>query len=229
VTFTLTAGIDAGVSSFPMSGSPTFIVRPFLAQVEAEQVLVLAAGGTIWGPVKRAQNGTSASAHALGAVVTPLFEVTSAGAPGAVPSAGSSVVVTAEATFTENGAGTYTGTVAIPAGATVLDVSFRNSVVWAAATSAAMTCGDDDAATGYFTSTNVKTTPAADTNGAGAGLSTALSLGASAGAYKGGAGKYCATAKTITCTIVSVGAGTAGRSRLLVKYALPVVSAASQA
>ena len=85
-----------------------------------------------------------------------------------------------------------------------------------------MTCGDDDSATGYYTSTNVKTTPAADTNGAGAGLSTQLSLGASAGAYKGGAGKFCASAKTITCTITTVGAGTTGRSRLLVQYSLPV-------
>ena len=37
MTLTLTADIDAGVSSFPMSGAPTFTVRPFLAQVESEQ------------------------------------------------------------------------------------------------------------------------------------------------------------------------------------------------
>ncbi len=129
--------------------------------------------------------------------------------------------VTYEATFAENGAGTYTALVPIPAGATVLDVIWRNTVLWAAATSATMTCGDDDNSTGYYAATNVKTTPVADTNGAGAGLSTRLSLGASAGVYKGGAGKFCATAKTITCTVVTVGAGTAGRSRLLVEYVLP--------
>ena len=79
MTLTLTADIDAGVSSFPMSGAPTFTVRPFLAQVESEQVLVLAAGGTNWGPVLRAQNGTSASAHVSTTVVSPVFAVTSAG------------------------------------------------------------------------------------------------------------------------------------------------------
>lgn len=136
--------------------------------------------------------------------------------------------VIVERAFAENGAGTYVATVAVPAGATVLDVIFRNTAVWTAATSASMTCGDDDNATGYYSATNVKTTPAADTNGAGAGLSTRLSLGASAGAYKGGAGKYCAAAKTITVTITSVGAGTAGRSRLLVEYVLPRSVAVTQ-
>jgi len=139
-----------------------------------------------------------------------------------------STTVTVEILFAENGAGTYVGTVPIPAGATVRDVVFRNTVVWAAATSASMTCGDDDNATGYYSATNVKTTPSADTNGAGAGLSTQLSLGASAGTYKGGAGKYCAAAKTITCTITSVGAGTNGRSRLLVQYTLPATSTVTQ-
>lgn len=130
-----------------------------------------------------------------------------------------------EVTFTEAGAGTYVATVPVPAGSTVLDVIWRNTVLWAAATSATMSCGDDDNATGYYTATNIKTTPVADTNGAGAGLSTRLSLGASAGAYKGGAGKFCATAKTITCTVTTVGAGTAGRSRLLVQYTVPTTSA----
>lgn len=138
--------------------------------------------------------------------------------------------MTKEVTFAETtGAGVYTGTVAIPAGATVTDVIFRNTVVWAAGTSASMTCGDDDNATGYFSATDVKTAPAADTNGAAAGLSTRTSLGASAGAYKGGGGKFCATAKTITCTITTVGAaGAAGRSRLIVEYAVPFTAAAAK-
>jgi hypothetical protein len=145
---------------------------------------------------------------------------------------GQSYTVVVERTFTETtGAGVYTATVGIPAGATVLDVIWRNTAVWTASTSASMTCGDDDNATGYYSATNVKSTPAADTNGAGAGLSTRLSLGASAGAYKGGAGKYCAAAKTITATVTTVGAsGNAGRSRLLVEYAVPVApTAASKA
>lgn len=136
-----------------------------------------------------------------------------------LPGPGETVVE--EIAFVASGAGTYTATVAIPAGATVLDVIVRNTVVWDSATSASLTIGDDDDADGYITATDVKVAPAADTNGAGAGLSTRLSLGATAGAYKGGAGKYCAAAKTITATIAAVGAGSAGRTRVLVEYAIP--------
>ena len=75
MAITLTAGVSAGDSSFPVTSSPTFTVRPFFAQIESEQVLVLAAGGTIWGPVLRAQNGTSPSAHANGVTITPVFSV----------------------------------------------------------------------------------------------------------------------------------------------------------
>jgi hypothetical protein len=128
-----------------------------------------------------------------------------------------------EATFTETtGAGTYTATFAIPAGATVTDVIVRNTAAWTATTSASLTVGDDDSATGYFTATDLKALTA-DTNGAASGLSTRLSLGASAGANKGGAGKFCATAKTITATVVTVGAaGANGRTRVLVEYACPM-------
>lgn len=135
-----------------------------------------------------------------------------------------------ERTFTETAAaGTYTGTVAIPAGATVLDVIWRNTALWTADTSASLEVGDDDDANGYIEATDVKAAPSADTNGAGAGISTRLSLGATVGAYKGGGGRFCATAKTITATVTTVGTtGTAGRSRLLVEYALPSTAAASK-
>jgi hypothetical protein len=141
-------------------------------------------------------------------------------------------VQVAERTFTETaGTGVYTATVAIPAGATVLDVIWRNTVVWNAGTSASLVVGDDDDANGYIEATDVLTAPIADVNGAGAGISTRLSLGATVGAYKGGGGRFCATAKTITATVttVSAAAGTTGRSRLLVEYALPSVAAASKA
>jgi hypothetical protein len=139
-------------------------------------------------------------------------------------------VQTKEVTFTEAGAGTYTGTVAVPAGATVLDVVWRNTVLWTNGTSASLEVGDDDDANGYVEATNLKAAPLADVNGAAYGLSSRLSLGATIGVYKGGAGKYCAAAKTITATVtVGAGAQTAGRSRLLVTYAVPTVTAATKA
>lgn len=140
-------------------------------------------------------------------------------------------VVVEEITFAEaGGALTYTGTVAIPAGATVLDVIVRNTALWTNGTSASLVIGDDDDANGYVEATDVKAAPTADTNGAGQGISTRLSLGATAGAYKGGGGKYCAAAKTITATITTgAGAQTAGRTRVLVEYALPSSRAATSA
>lgn len=140
-------------------------------------------------------------------------------------------VQTKEVTFTETAVtGTYTGTVAVPAGATVIDVIWRNTVLWTNGTSASLIVGDDDDDNGYIEATDIKAAPAADTVGARAGFSTKESLGATCGVYKGGGGKYCAAAKTITAK-VTTGAGNenAGRSRLLVVYAVPVVSAATKA
>lgn len=133
-------------------------------------------------------------------------------------------VIAAERTFTEAGAGTYTATVSIPAGSTVLDAYFRNTVLWAAGTSAALNVGDGDDADGYFTAIDVKAAPAADSAGAPGGVSSLLK-GTGSGAYKG-VQKYYPSAGTITATIVSVGAGTAGRSRLLVTYMTPAAAAA---
>jgi hypothetical protein len=199
---------------------------PFLFTLDSETLRCTNGGATLVWDVDRHVNGTLAALHASGSTVTEVQQVVVASA--VIPPSAVGGIYTAELSFAENGAGTYTGTIAIPAGATVRDVAFRNTAVWTAATSAAMTCGDADSATGYFSSTNVKTTPAADTTGAGAGLSTQLSLGASAGSFKGGAGKFYAAAGTITCTITSVGAGTAGRSRLLVVYTIPATKLITQ-
>src|SRR3990167_6418961 len=71
-------------------------------------------------------------------------------------------VQVAERTFTETAnSGTYTATVVIPAGATVLDVIWRNTAVWTAATSASLLVGDDDDANGYIEATDVKAAPIA--------------------------------------------------------------------
>jgi hypothetical protein len=137
-------------------------------------------------------------------------------------------IQTKEITIAEAGAGALVGTVVIPAGATVLDVIVRNTVLWTNGTSASLVIGDNDDADGYVEATDLKAAPIADTNGAGAGISTKLSLGASCGVYKGGAGKYCAAQKTITITATAgAGAQTAGRTRVLVVWAVPTVVAAA--
>jgi hypothetical protein len=128
--------------------------------------------------------------------------------------------VVEEVLFTETaGAGTYTGTVALPAGAVLLDVIWHNTALWTAATSATLKVGtgaDDDM---FFTGVDVKAAPAADVNGAG-GISAAKNDTGSGVA--GGKTAYFATQTNVVAVVTTVGlTGNAGRSRLFVKYAVP--------
>lgn len=145
-------------------------------------------------------------------------------ADGWKPAAG---VFAREVTFTEDGAGTYTGSVTIPAGATVHDVIVNGVVLWAAGTSAAMKVGDTVDDDGYFTGVNLKATDLL----AGESISFALA-GGKAGAYIANSQvspRYYATANTLSGIVTSVGAGTDGRTRMTVVYSLPTVAAATKA
>ena len=130
-----------------------------------------------------------------------------------------------EVTFTETGAGTYTGSVAVPAGATILDIIVNGVALWTAATSAVMKVGDTDD-DGYYTGIDLKATDLL----AGESLSFALA-GGKAGAYIANSQvspRYAAAARTISGIITSVGAGTAGRTRMVVIYAAPTATAATK-
>lgn len=133
-----------------------------------------------------------------------------------------------EVTFTENGAGTYTGAVTLPAGATLHDIIINGVVLWAAATSAVLEVGDGTDPDGYYTNVNLKATDLL----AGESLSFALA-GGKAGAYIANSQvspRYSATARTISGVVTSVGAGTAGRTRMTVVYSVPAtVTAATKA
>lgn len=132
-----------------------------------------------------------------------------------------------EVDFTEAGAGTYTGAVAVPAGATILDIIVSGVALWAAGTSASLEVGDGTDPDGYYTAVNLKATDLL----AGESLSFALS-GGKAGAYIANSQvspRYAAAARTITATVVSVGAGTTGRTRVTVIFALPTSTAATKA
>ncbi len=128
-------------------------------------------------------------------------------------------IVPVERSFTETGAGTYTATVAVPAGATILDIIVNGVALWTAATSAVMIVGDATDPDGYFTAVNLKATDLL----AGESISFALA-GGKAGAYIANSQvspRYAAAARTISGVVTSVGAGTAGRTRMLVLYAAP--------
>lgn len=133
-----------------------------------------------------------------------------------------------EVTFTETaGAGVYTGSVVLPAGATLIDIIINGVALWTAATSAGMEVGDGTDPDGYYTGVNLKATDLL----AGESLSFAHA-GGKAGGYIANSQvspRYSATSRTITGKVTTEGgSGTAGRTRMLVLYAAAVPVAATK-
>jgi len=136
-----------------------------------------------------------------------------------------SCVRTAGLRFVETGAGTYTGTITIPAYAILLDVVTYAEALWTAGTSAGLNVGDDDDADGFQAAIDLKATDLL------AGESLSFHAGGAAadlGAYLDGTATHVtnrvsASERTITATVVSVGAGTAGRTVVAAVWAQPVL------
>jgi len=128
-----------------------------------------------------------------------------------------------EVTFTEAGAGTYTGSVSLPAGSTVIDVIVHAVALWTAGTSAAMIVGDVTDPNGFFDAVNLKATDLL----AGESISFAHTGGKEGADVDSPAAgthirrRYLATARVISGIITSVGAGTAGRTRMTVLWIAP--------
>lgn len=135
----------------------------------------------------------------------------------------------AERTFTETaGAGQYNASVAIPAGGRLVDIQITATAEWTATTSATGIVGDTGDDDGFWTGLDLKT-------GGNLALGRVLSLdvpGSQNGPYNdpveiGGWKSYYPSGGTITAKITTVGAaGSAGRTRLLVLYAVPTPVAA---
>jgi hypothetical protein len=137
-------------------------------------------------------------------------------------------VMSAEVTFTEtSGAGVWTGSVNVPAGATVIDVIVSGVALWTSQTSAVMDVGDATDPDGFFTQIDLKATDLL----AGESVSFALA-GGKAGAYIANSQvspRYSATARVVSGIITKVGTtGTAGRTRMTVVYSAPTASAATK-
>lgn len=142
-----------------------------------------------------------------------------------------SAVIAAELTFTEEGAGTYTGSVTQPAGSTLLNVIVHGTALWDAATSASLKVGDATDDDGYYASVNLKATDLL----AGESLSF-FAHGGKAGAYIVGTvptghweSLYSAAARTLSAVVTSVGAGTAGRTRVTFVFSAPSTGATTEA
>lgn len=136
-------------------------------------------------------------------------------------------VQSAEVTFAEAGAaGVYTGSVSLPAGATLIDIIINGVALWTAGTSAAMIVGDGTDPNGFYDAINLKATDLL----AGESISFALA-GGKAGAYIANSQvspRYSATARTITGEITTTGTtATAGRTRMVVIWAAPQAQTAA--
>jgi hypothetical protein len=116
------------------------------------------------------------------------------------------------------GAGTYTGSVLLDAGTTLLDIIVNGVALWTATTSATLIVGDGDNDDGFFEATDLKATDLL----AGESLSFSFA-GGKAGAYLANSHvspRYTGNGRTITAKVTTVGAaGSAGRTRVLVVYA----------
>lgn len=142
------------------------------------------------------------------------------------------------ALFAENGAATYTANFILPANAVLLDIIVVAEVLWAAATSAALIVGDANDDDGYFTSTDLKATDllVGESLAIGGAL---LQAGGKLGAYvtysssthllRGNTAanptttpptSIDATRTAVVAKVTSVGAGTTGRTRVTVVYAV---------
>lgn len=126
-----------------------------------------------------------------------------------------------ELTLTETtGAGTYTASGDVPAGATLQDIIVTAPALWTATTSAVLIVGDATDPDGFYTAVDLK----ADDLLAGESLSFAKA-GGQEGAYITAThvlSRYSAAVRTISAVVTTVGAaGSAGRTRVTVIYSAP--------
>lgn len=133
-----------------------------------------------------------------------------------------------EVTFTEtDGAGVYTGSVAVPAGATIHDIIINGVALWDNAGAVTMKVGDVTDDDGYYIGINLKATDLL----AGESLSFALA-GGKAGAYIANSQvspRYSASARTISGIITTASTGgSAGRTRMTVIFSVPTPTAATK-
>lgn len=140
----------------------------------------------------------------------------------------------ATVTFEEtDGAGTYTGSVTVPAGATLIDIVITNVMQWSNSGTVNMNVGDAADPDGYYTQISLKALqdlPA--TYSVSFGLTTAFGGGSVAGAYLSAISqvrhRYYAPSGDVAADHVITGAITAsstgggdGRTRMLVVWAWP--------
>lgn len=136
-------------------------------------------------------------------------------------------VVCEQITFTEAGDTSYTGTVTIPAGSTILDIIIHNVSLWDDGTSALMTVGNGTGASVWYTSTDLKATVLTD----GQELSFFRAGGVGGANLTEGTSTHTLERYDVAATsvigVVTTGGqdGSAGVTHMLVYYVTPTSSA----
>lgn len=190
-------------------------------------------GGTYASATLTSPTLSGATAIGAGATLTtptltnPTVTTGTFASPVVTGDAAGGVVIGKTVAFVENGSSTtYTGTVVVPAGATLLDIYVFSTALWTASDSA-MVVGDANSANGWFTTFQLDTTDlvvgerlqASNANNwggvNGAYLTTAGRFGQQSGNMIGG---YCPTAYSVIGVATKSGAGTAGRTFMTVTY-----------
>jgi hypothetical protein len=141
---------------------------------------------------------------------------------------------TSTLSFVEAGAATYTGKIKLPADAILVDLIVVADALWTAATSASLIIGDADDDDGYIAATNLKATDLLANESLSIG--STQTLGGVPGAYltvgtsthtthrsaaEIGAGATAGAGDgIIIAKVTSVGAGTAGRTRVIAVFSV---------
>jgi|TARA_Y100000296_G_scaffold83665_1_gene115236 hypothetical protein len=132
-------------------------------------------------------------------------------------------------TWNDNGggaAGVYSISCVIPPGSYIQDVQVHADTLWDSGTSATLIVGDSDDDNGFYTGVNAKATDLV--------ANEVLSFGhdgGKLGAYitddNGVMTQYSSSARTVTAQMTTVGATTAGVTRIIVIWVKPTDSVAS--
>lgn len=128
------------------------------------------------------------------------------------------------ARFIESGAGTYTANFNLPGGATLIDIIVEAEALWTAATSALLDVGDSADPDGYFSAVDLKATDLlagesisiGSTQTRGGDNGAYLTVGTSTHVSR----RFSAADRTISAVVTSVGAGTAGRTRVVCVFSV---------
>lgn len=128
--------------------------------------------------------------------------------------------------FTQtSGNGTYTGTIALPAGSRIVDLGVDGQALWTG-TSASMIVGDAADDDGFFVATDL-----AATDLLAGEINNLEHPGGKAGVYIASEQRvlFSSAARSVIGKVTQVGTGTAGRTRLYVVYAVAVTANATKA